>query len=76
MHARLELAVEAQGIEAQIRGVAAKVPIGERALILEEHVVHLPELALRGGGFGGLRGALRVRVDVAQREMSEHEPEL
>ena len=34
--------------------------------------MHLPELALVGGGLGGLGRQLRVRVDVVQRQVAPH----
>ena len=35
----------------------------------EQDVVHLPELALRGGRFGCLGGELSARVDVVERQV-------
>jgi hypothetical protein len=43
------------------------------ALLLEQHVVHVPELALAGGGFGRFRGQLGQRVEVGQRQVAEHQ---
>jgi hypothetical protein len=43
-------------------------------LPLEEQVVHLPELALGPGGFGGLGGDLGLIVDADEREMAINDP--
>src|SRR6266576_673635 len=40
--------------------------IVERPLMLEEVVMHLPELFLGGGSFRGLRGMLSMRVALGQ----------
>src|SRR5882724_4595378 len=41
----------------------------------QEQGGHLPETALTGGCFGGLGGALGVRMDLGEGKMAEHEPE-
>ncbi len=38
----------------------------------QQQVVHLPELAVGGGGLGSLRRKLRVRVDVVERQVTPH----
>jgi len=42
-------------------------------LVLEEQVVHLPELVLRARRLGGLGRELGVRMHFQQRKMPEHE---
>ena len=37
-----------------------QVPIAQRALVLEDVIVHLPESALDTGSFRGLGGMLRM----------------
>ena len=44
--------------------------------LFEQQVVHLPELALGGRGFGGLGGQLGGRVHVGQRQVAPHEPKV
>src|SRR5882672_2086217 len=44
-------------------------------LVLEEHVVHFPELPLLGRRLRRLRRMLGVRVDLGQRKIAEHEAE-
>ena len=56
-----------------LAAVAAKIMILERLLVVEEHVVHLPEPALPRRRLGGHRGRQGVRVDLDQREVPEHE---
>ena len=56
-------------VEAELLGVADQVARAERVLVVEQEVVHLPERALVGGRFRGLRGELRVRVDVVERQV-------
>ena len=38
----------------------------------EQEVVHLPELALRGSGLGGLGGELSAGVNVVERQVAPH----
>ena len=42
----------------------------ELVLVAEQQVVHLPELALGGGGLGRLGGHLGARVDVVERQVA------
>ena len=60
----------------RVARVADQVTEGQRALVVHQHVVHLPERALRGGGLGRLGGQLRVLVDVGQRQVPEDEAQL
>src|ERR1700674_2547996 len=72
---RGEVVLERADVEADRGGIADEVPILERALMLEEHVVHLPEATLRGGRLGRLRGVTRVRV-LWTWKVAKHEPQL
>jgi hypothetical protein len=58
-------------VEAQLLGVLLDVGARHRLLVLEEDVVHLPELALLAGGERGLGAHARVLVH-RQRELLEH----
>src|SRR5439155_2237324 len=75
IHVRGEIVLETADVEADRGGIADEVPILERALMLEEHVVHLPEGTLRRGRLGGLRGVTRVRV-LWTWKVAKHEPQL
>ena len=62
-------------VEAETLSVAVEVRARERLLVLEELVVHLPELALLAGGEGGLRRKGRVLVE-GQRVVLEGDADL
>ena len=49
-----------------------KLRRGQRPLILEEHLVHLPVLALLTGTVRGLGRLARLRVHLIQGEVAEH----
>src|SRR5262245_60694601 len=55
---RGQFVVEPDDVEAERSRVVAEVPIGERALTLEEQIVHLPETSLRCGGLRRLGSSL------------------
>ena len=61
-----QLVGEAVDVEAELLGVAGEVGWGQRVLVAEQGVVHLPEFALGGGCLGCLGGELSVRVDVVE----------
>src|SRR5450755_2055275 len=61
---------EAVGVEVELLGVAGEVPGRKLALVAEQSVVHLPELALGGGRLGCLGGQLSPRVDIVERKVS------
>ena len=61
---------EAVDVEVESCSVLEQVLIVKGALMLEEVVVHLPEFALVRRGLGRFSGALRMRVDFAQWEVS------
>src|SRR5947208_3489643 len=50
--------------------VGQQVLGAEPILMVEDHVVHLPEAVLRSCCYGRLGGLERMRVDLAQREVS------
>ncbi len=56
MHVREQLAPHALRVEPQLAGVPHQILVGERRLPLVQEIVHLPELPLRGGRLGDLRG--------------------
>jgi len=62
---------DATRINARSRGVLGKVLVGERVLVFEQEVVHLPKPTLSAGGLGGLSCMGRVSVYVCQREVPE-----
>ena len=60
VHVRVELLLEtASTSRPSAVAYSTQVRVVERALVLEERVVHLPELALARGRFGRLGGVLR-----------------
>ena len=60
-----EALVELRRVEAELLGVRLQLVVAERRLIGEQLLVVLPELALRVGAGGGLRGRPRVRRGTA-----------
>ena len=75
-YASAQLVPEAFDVEAEIGRVLAEVARRQLALMCEQHVVHLPELPLGRGGFGGFGGELGARVDVVERQVSPHVPDV
>ena len=75
VHPTVELAAEAVDVEAEVLRPGDERAAPERALVLEERGVHLPEPALGAGRLGGLRGLERVGVRRRDREVAEDEPE-
>src|SRR5207244_7353411 len=69
------VASEAIGVQAQLHHVAFEICILERLLVLEQVVVHCPEVGLSGSRFGGGRRGAGMRVNFLQREMPEDEPQ-
>ena len=67
----LAIAVEPSLVETKLAGVAKEIARGQRRLPVEQPMLHFPELALLGGGFGRPSGMQRVRVDLDQREVSK-----
>ena len=56
--------------------VGKQVLRAQPPLVLEQHVVHLPEPVLGTGRLGGLGGLVRMRVDLTQWKVSVGEPEI
>src|SRR5437870_6440113 len=71
-----QLAHHPVGIDPELARVPHQVLVLERRLMLIQEIVHLPELALRGGGLGRLRGLGGVGVLFGQRKVPEHEADL
>src|SRR5437762_591171 len=65
------LGVVAFEVESEALGVGAKVMGLEMSLVVEQQVVHLPELVLRARAFGGLRRLQRMRMDFFQRKVAK-----
>ena len=63
------------GGEAEADGEFEERCVLEAGLVLEEEVVHLPELAVGGGEFGCFGGVLGVGVH-GEREVAEDEAEV
>src|SRR5262249_54432721 len=72
VRALLELLSKALQFEPELPRVAQQVLVVERALIVEERVVHPPEFPLGGGRLGRLRRPQGVRMDLLERKVSEH----
>src|SRR5918997_451448 len=69
----LHLPPEPPDVEPDLLRVGSEVRVLEPPARVEEPVVHLPELSLGRGGFGGLGGGLGVGVDAGEREDTEDE---
>jgi hypothetical protein len=67
---------EALGVETEGCGVLAEMLIIKGTLMLEEGVMHLPELAVGRRGLGRFRRVLGMGVDVAQGEVPVDETQL
>ena len=60
----LELVAQAPGIDPHGGGERGQGVLVQHALVLEQRIVHLPELALGASGLGGFRQRLGERVQV------------
>src|SRR6185503_11483982 len=67
--ARSQIVLESLDVEPELPGIADEIAITERVLTLEQQVVHLPERALLRSGFSPFGGALRVGMDVVERQV-------
>src|SRR5271168_843570 len=56
--------------------VPDQVPRGQRALVVKQYVVHLPERTLARGRLGALGRELGVRMHVVQRQMPPYVPQV
>src|SRR6266851_3611813 len=70
-----EIRIEAREIELNGLGVLAESFRLEMLLVLEQAVMHLPELALRTRGFRGFGCQLGVGMRCDDREMPERKPD-
>src|SRR5258708_27739390 len=50
--------------------------LAERILVLEDQVMHVPELAMVGGKLSRFGGGFCVRMYFSQREVSKDKPQL
>src|SRR5919199_2318523 len=78
-HARIRLRPvhvphESIGIESELARVSDEdrtriLRIAPFGLIAVDHIVHLPEMTLQPGGFGGMCGGHRILMNAGQREL-------
>jgi hypothetical protein len=59
-------------VQVELFGVVEQVPDGQRALVVQQQVVHGPELVLDAGRLGGLGRELGVRVHVGEGQVPPH----
>jgi hypothetical protein len=67
---------EGRHVQAQAGRVPHQVGRPQLALMTHQAVVHRPERALRCSGLRGLRRQLGPRVDVTERKVPPHEPDV
>src|SRR6516162_8199621 len=67
------LVVVSLEVEPRLFGILSEALCLQMQLILEQQIMHRPELSLRTSGFGRLRGKFRVRVHLSKRKMPEYE---
>jgi hypothetical protein len=72
---RDSVAVEARDVQPQPTGVALKILVSQRVLVIEEQPVHIPEPPLKSGCFRCGRRSEGVRVDLRERKVPEREPD-
>src|SRR5919106_3219923 len=65
-----EVVPKALEVETELVGVAFEIGQLECLLVADKEIVHWPERPLCCGGLGRLGRQLRLRVDVAQREVA------
>src|SRR5580704_15030718 len=70
-----DLVAEPADVQAHVRGAVQQGVQVETGRGLQQPLVHLPELPLRPGRFGRLGGLLRVRMQLSDGEVPEHEPD-
>src|SRR6266404_8360243 len=66
---------DAGRIEMYSRRVLADIIIGERVLVLEQEVVHLPKLSLNASRFGSLGRVLRMRMRIDHWKIAKDKAE-
>src|SRR5579864_1005896 len=72
----LQFPPEAFGIKSEGGSIVQQVLIVERILMLEQHLVHLPELALRSGSFRCLRSMPGMRMHLRHGKMAKDEAQI
>jgi hypothetical protein len=65
-----ELAAEPGEVQAKSLGVRQEIGGGELLLVLEQHLVHRPALALGARRLGGLGGRLGMRMHGGQGKVA------
>src|SRR5579862_6749927 len=71
----LHLLHEPLGVESERLCAFQEISIFEGVLVLEDPVVHLPELPLSGGNLRGLGGVLGVGMNAVEGKIPEDEAE-
>ena len=74
VHLVCEFRVVAHHVQLELQRIAAKLLRLEVRLVLEQEVVHRPELSLPGRRFGSLCRTQGVRMHFLERGMPEDEP--
>jgi hypothetical protein len=67
--------LEAHGVQAQLERVLVQIRFCERLLMLEQILVHSPEICLCSSRFSGGCGGARMWMDCLERKMAKHETE-
>jgi len=67
--------LEAHGVQAQLERVHVQIRFCERLLMLEQILVHSPEICLCSSRFSGGCGGARMWMDCLERKMAKHETE-
>ncbi len=67
----LQLPAEAFGIKSELGSIVQQVLIVERILVLEQHLVHLPELALGCGSFRCFCSMPGMRMQLRHGKMAK-----
>ena len=66
---------EPDRIKTQSCGVHLEIGVLQSILVLEQVLVHPPEVGLSGCSFGGRRGGSSVWMDLLKRKMPKHKPQ-
>src|SRR6202521_3116015 len=74
--AGLQIRLESRDIQSQLTRQLVHQIRAQIGLLLEESIVHFPELALRAGRLCRLGGILRVRMHLGERHVAEDETQL
>ena len=66
-----QLPLEALGIQSESGSIVLQVLIVERILVLEQHLVHVPKLALGSSSFRRFRSMPGMRMNLRQGKMAK-----